>query len=205
MRRTFLSQLFHVTGKDLQIFRVAFAIAAVNVGLTFPSAIYTAIHQAYQDYRYLSILGISLQALEVGIGTILLLTGFGVVAIVSLGAVLSVMAFILKARHSHLRFGTVHRAGKATWPFVKQIFATSVWIYMLRIATYAIFDTDLLVVGAILGTAAVASYQVALGPASGIQSLGEQFNSVSLTAAASLWAERATADLRRLLLEATRA
>jgi len=200
----FLGELFHVSGQDLPIFRISLAIAAISVGLTFPSAIYTAIHQAYQDYRYLSILGIVLQAIDIGVGTIMLLTGLGVIALISLGGLLNVAAFIIKARHSHVKFGTVHRRGKASWHFVRQIFGTSVWIFMLRIATYAIFNTDLLVVGAILGTAAVASYQVALGPAGGIQAIGEQFNFVSLTAAASLWAENARAELRRLLLEATR-
>jgi O-antigen/teichoic acid export membrane protein len=96
------------------------------------------------------------------------------------------------------------RKGKASWPVTRQMFSTSVWVFLMNLATHLIFSTDNFVVGAVLGTAAVASYQVALGPASSLQVAGNQFDVVSLTAAASLRAQEAMDDLRRLLLEATR-
>ena len=84
------------------------------------------------------------------------------------------------------------------------MFSMSVWVFLMNLATHLIFSTDNIVVGAVLGTSAVASFQVALGPSTAIQTAGDQFNMVSLTAAASLRAQSAMDDLRRLLLEATR-
>jgi O-antigen/teichoic acid export membrane protein len=82
--------------------------------------------------------------------------------------------------------------------------ATSVWVLLLNLAGQAIFSTDVVVVGAVLGTVAVAAYQVALGPAMGVKNVSDQFGAVSLTAAASLNAQKSYEELRRLMTEATR-
>src|SRR5208283_3778823 len=165
---------------------------------------YTALHQAYGDYRYMSILGICSQAVQVGVGMALLLAGYGIVAIVAVGSVTGVFTFLIKVRHSRRRFGVTIRRGKSSWTVARRMLSMGVWVFVMNLATHLVFNTDNIVVGAVLGTAAVASYQVALGPASGIQTAGDQFNMVSLTAAASLRAQEASEGLRRLLLEATR-
>jgi O-antigen/teichoic acid export membrane protein len=200
----FVGGVFKVSGNELHIFQVALLIAGIGVGVSFPSAIYTVVHQAYGDYRYVNILTICIQAVQVGVGMVLLLAGFGVVALVSLAAALSIIGYLVKVRHSSRKFGVGARQGKSNWTVARRMFSMSVWVFLLNLAGRLIFDTDNIVVGAVLGTPAVASYQVALGPASSLQTAGDQFNMVSLTAAASLRAQQAVDDLRRLLLEATR-
>ncbi|MGA2527531.1 MAG: oligosaccharide flippase family protein [Acidimicrobiales bacterium] len=200
----FVGGLFKVSGENLHLFQTTLAIAALGIGVSFPSAIYTAVHQAHGDYRYMNVLGILTQALQVGVGMVLLLAGFGIVALVSLTAALNVVGFCAKIRHSRKRFGVKVRQGKFSWAITRQMFSMSVWIFLMNFASHLIFSTDNIVVGAVIGTSAVASFQVALGPASTLQTAGDQFNMVSLTAAASLRAQGAMDDLRRLLLEATR-
>ena len=200
----FVGQMFKVTGHDLHLFRVALAIAALGIGVAFSSSIYTAVLQAYGDYRYLSILGISSQAVGVGLGMWLLIAGFGVVELVLLGTASNLVVFFLKVRHARKQFGVTARRGRHNWTMTRHMFSMSVWIFLLNLASRVSFSTDNFVVGAFLGTGAVASYQVALGPASALQTAGNQFDMVSLTAAASLRAQEAMHDLRRLLLEATR-
>ena len=200
----FLGSIFKVSGENLHLFRITLAIAALGIGISFPSAIYTAVHQAHGDYRYMSILGICNQAVQVSIGMGLLLTGFGIVALVTLGTTLNVIAFLFKLNHSRRRFGVRVREGKSSWAVTRQMFSMSVWIFLMNVSSHLIFSTDNIVVGAVLGTSAVAAFQVALGPSSALQVAGNQFDVVSLTAAASLRAQQAMNDLRRLLLEATR-
>jgi O-antigen/teichoic acid export membrane protein len=152
----------------------------------------------------MSILGICNQAVQVSIGMGLLLAGFGIVALVTLGTTLNVIAFLFKLNHSRRRFGVRVREGKSSWAVTRQMFSMSVWIFLMNVSSHLIFSTDNIVVGAVLGTSAVAAFQVALGPSSALQVAGNQFDVVSLTAAASLRAQQAMNDLRRLLLEATR-
>jgi O-antigen/teichoic acid export membrane protein len=67
-----------------------------------------------------------------------------------------------------------------------------------------IFETDNVVVGSVLGVAAVASYQVALGPSSVIQALAQSANGVTLTTASALHGKAAAADQQRVFCETTR-
>jgi len=200
----FLGVLFHVHGETLHIFRISLAISAACLGITFPSAIYTAINQAFQDYRYVSVLGIVVQSFGVGLSVVALLLGYGIIGVVVTGTVMNIVNFAAKIVHVRRKFGITPRFALRRWPVARQIFSMSVWVFLLNVAAQMIFETDNIVVGAVLGTAAVASYQVALGPASGLQTLGDQFHSVSLTAAASFKAHSAEEDMRRLLIEATR-
>ena len=101
----FVGGLFKVSGENLHLFQITLAIAAVGIGISFPSAIYTAVHQAHGDYRYMNVLGIVTQALQVGVGMFLLVAGFGIVALVSLTAALNVAGFFVKVRHSRRSFG----------------------------------------------------------------------------------------------------
>jgi len=45
----------------------------------------------------------------------LLLAGFGIVALVTLGTTLNVIAFLFKLNHSRRRFGVRVREGKSSW------------------------------------------------------------------------------------------
>ncbi len=200
----FVGGLFHLAGAHLNTFREALLISALGISATFPSSLYTAIHQAYGDYRYLSILGICIQATSVGIGMILLTEGFGVIALVTATALLSVFAYVMKVRHCRVKFGIAVSRGKTNLFLARKMFSISFWIFLLNLEVTAIFNTDNIVAGAVLGTSAVAAYQVALGPASALQTAGDQFNMVSLTAAASLRSASASSELHRLLFEATR-
>lgn len=199
-----LGVIFKVGGHNLDLFQISLAIAATGIGISFPSAIYTAVHQAYGDYRYLSVLGIVGQVIKVGLGIFFLLSGWGIVSLVAVQTAVNLAAFFLKIGHSKTRFGVGLRSGRFSWVVMKQMFSMSSWVFILNLATHVIFSTDNFVAGAVLGTPAVASYQVALGPASSLQTAAGQFDIVSLTAAASLKAQDALGDLRRLYLEATR-
>ena len=69
------SEVFSRSPERISISSIALAIAAGGIGISFPSAIYTTVHQAHGDYRYLSALGICSQALQVGVGMTLFARG----------------------------------------------------------------------------------------------------------------------------------
>ena len=200
----FAGAAFHLTGANKHTFRVALVVATPSIALTLPSALYTAVHQAFQDYRYIAILSVVSQGISVIVGVVLLLLGHGVVALVAIGSIQTVIAFVLKGFHARRKLGLRLELRRIDWQIGRGMLATSVWVLLLNVAAQAIFSTDVIVVGAVLGTVAVAAYQVALGPAMGVKNVSDQFGAVSLTAAASLNAQEAYGEVRRLMTEATR-
>jgi O-antigen/teichoic acid export membrane protein len=78
------------------------------------------------------------------------------------------------------------------------------WVFVINVASKVIFETDAIVVGALMGPAAVAVYQVALSPNVVLRRFGEQFNVVALTGSSTLQAQGEQRVVRRLFLESTR-
>jgi O-antigen/teichoic acid export membrane protein len=200
----FAGSIFHVGGASEHTFRIAFAIAIPSIVLVLPSSLYTAVHQAYQDYRYIAILGMVVQTIDVGVGITLLLLGYGVVPLMILGTSQIALVFACKVIHAHRKFGLRPEVRHLDMKLGRTMMGTSVWVMLLNIASQSIYSSDVIVVGAVLGTADAASYQVALGPALGLKAISDQFSPVSFSAAASLRGQQAHEELRRLLSEATR-
>lgn len=200
----FAAPAFHVPAHERATFQGAFLVATLGMAVALPSGLYTAVHQAHQDYRYLSLTGIVNQAAGVAVGTWLLETGHGVVALVAVGTVQSYLYFIFKVRHARRKLGIHLELGRVDWGLARQMLSMSAWVFMLNVAVQAIFSSDVVVVGAVIGTAAAASYQVALGPATALRRISNQVSAITLTAASSLKAQDARSELQRLLLEGTR-
>ena len=87
---------------------------------------------------------------------------------------------------------------------LREVSSFASWMFVINVAGMIIFDTDTIVVGAILGPAAVTAYQVALSPNAVLQQFGAQISIVTLTAASALRAAGDHLAVRRLFLESTR-
>lgn len=199
-----LADVVGIAAHERGDFVTAFRISAVALALTFPSAVWTAVLQGLQDFGRLNmwIVGQSLAVMGGQIAAVS--AGYGIVALALVGAAGNVVLLLGKrwtARRRGIR-ASLRRRDAAT---LRRIVSVSSWVFLLNVSGRLILDTDVLLIGVVLGTAAVAAYQVALGPATAVRRAADQFNSVSLTAAASLKAQDERARLRHLLSEATRA
>jgi O-antigen/teichoic acid export membrane protein len=115
-----------------------------------------------------------------------------------------VLGFAAKIVYAARAFGIVPDPRRFERGRARALMGVSAWMFIINLANKVIWNTDTVVVGAVLGAIAVAHYAVALGPATAVRTVTDQFNSVTYSAAASLRAQDELAALRRLLLEATR-
>ncbi len=199
-----MAGLFGVPAQEQADFTTAFRISLVALALTFPSAVWTAVLQGLHDFARLNMWVVG-QALAVMLGQMIVVAmGHGIVALAVVGAVGNVALLIGKraAARGHGIRTSPRLCDAAT---LRRIVSVSTWVFLLNVSGRLILDTDAILIGVVLGTAAVAAYQVALGPATAVRRAADQFNSVSLTAAASLNAQDERVRLRVLLTEATRA
>ena len=198
------ADLFSVAPHERDSFVLAFRISCAGLALTFPSAVWTAVLQGLHDFGRLNawVVGQALTVMAAQVVAVSL--GHGIVALSVIGAV-GAVALLLGKRWTARRHGI--RTSPRLWDraTLRRIAGVSSWVFLLNVSGRLILDTDAVLVGAMLGTAAVAAYQVALGPATAVRRAADQFNSVSLTAAASLRAQDERARLQALLVEATRA
>ncbi len=200
----FIGHAFHVAGPRRNDFRWAFLLAVTAMGLTFPSGLYTGINQGFHNYRAQNTI-ISLQALSTAIVSLLVVElGGGIVALATANITCWLGTFVAKATYAARAYSILPRPHQINRRTVRLVMNVSAWVFFISLADKIILETDVVVIGGVLGTVAVAAYAVALGPATAVRRLTDQFNSVTLTTASSLNAQQQQRQLCRLLSEATR-
>lgn len=201
-----IADLFTIAPSAHDRFILAFRISVVGLAVTFPSAVWTAALQGLRDFARLNLILVA-QTLSVMFAEITVVAlGYNIVALAIVNAVGSIVLFLGK-RAMARRHGIRTSPRLCSTATFRRIIRVSFWVFLLNIASRLILSTDAVLVGIMLGTASVAAYQVALSPATAVRTAADQFNSVSLTSAASLNAQARDARerLQLLLVEATRA
>jgi O-antigen/teichoic acid export membrane protein len=199
-----VADLFGIVPHERGEFITAFRISCAALALTFPSAVWTAVLQGLQDFARLNLWIVAQSLAVMATQMVVVELGYGLVALALVGAVGNMVLLLGKrwtARGHGIR--TAPRLCEAAT--LRRIISVSSWVFLLNVSGRLILDTDAVLIGVMLGTSAVAAYQVALGPATAVRRAADQFNSVSLTAAASLKAQDELRRLQQLLIEATRA
>lgn len=201
----FLSSIFHVTGELAQQTTTAYFIVLITMGLTFPSAIFSAVFAGYQEYDIHNGFVIALALLN-ALGTVIVLSlGWGIVGLAIQSLVVSTLVFFAKMLVVRLRY-KVTVGGRLTIDkqLMKNIFNFSKWIFLMNVAVQIVFYTDSVVLGIFSSLAAITFYQVALKPNNFLRNISGQLLTVVMPAGAQLQAQRDSGRVGRLLLEATR-
>lgn len=195
---------FHVLPADRPTLKWCYLLCVVSVSVCFPQAVYTATITAHRNFSVLNQLSIG-QALASAAGVVLVLKlGLGIVSIAGVSAVVNITGFLARIIFVRSRFGVAFSTRQIEISAFKDVASFAGWVFIINMFGMIIFNTDTLVVGAILGPAAVASYQVALSPNQVLQSFAGQMSVVTFTAAAALRAAGDHVGVRRLFLESTR-
>lgn len=199
-----LARAFRLAGPGAPNFQLAFIIVMATVALTFPAGLYTGINQGMGRYLEQNLIVVGQAMLSAISGVTVAASGGGLVGLSIAMAATASAGFFAKvafARRAHGLVPVLHRVDRGV---LRLIVSSSVWMFVINISSKLIWDADNMVIGSLLSAVAVAHYAVALGPATAVRKLTEQFNTVSLTAASSLHAQDRKGDLRRLLTEGTR-
>jgi O-antigen/teichoic acid export membrane protein len=199
-----ISGSFHVPPAQADDFRTCYILAAATIGFTFPQSVFTAVITGHSDFGLQNrfVIGAMLAS---ACGTVWLLqAGKGIVSVSFFALETAIVMFAVKVIVVGRRYGIGFSRRYVDHRILPKVLAFASWVFVINVASKVIFDTDVIVVGALLGPAAVAVYQVALSPNVVLRKFGEQFNVVALTGASTLQAEGQQAAVRRLFLESTR-
>ncbi len=200
----YLGQAFHLRGPLRHDFVVALMIMSGTLGLTFSGGLYTGINQGFGHFRQQNLIVIGQALAGTTVMVVIATIGGGLIPLAIGWMACVLLGFVAKALYASLALGVTPDPRRFERGLAGGLLSISVWMFVINLANKVIWNTDTVVVGSIIGTIAVAHYSVALGPATAVRMLTDQFNSVTLTAAASLKAQDSRRELERLLLEATR-
>lgn len=153
-----------MTAVELDRALIMMLLLVANLAFTFPMSIWGSIIQAYEDFVFQKSLNIIRIILNTAVMICLLHFGYKAVAMVVVQTIFNVLTlvvnFIYCRRklniHIYFRFKHFH------WGFLKEVAIYSFWIFLNAIMDRVYWSTGQFVIGAMVGTAAVAVFAIAI-------------------------------------------
>lgn len=153
-----------MTAVELDRARIMMLLLVANLAFTFPMSIWGSVIQAYEDFVFQKSLNIIRIILNTAVMICLLHFGYKAVAMVVVQTIFNVLTlvvnFIYCRRklniHIYFRFKHFH------WGFLKEVAIYSFWIFLNAIMDRVYWSTGQFVLGAMVGTAAVAVFAIAI-------------------------------------------
>ena len=153
-----------MTAVELGRARIMMLLLVVNLAFTFPMSIWGSIIQAYEDFVFQKSLNIIRIILNTVVMICLLHFGYKAVAMVVVQTIFNVLTLVINFIycrrklniHIYFRFKHFH------WGFLKEVAIYSFWIFLNAIIDRVYWSTGQFVLGAMVGTAAVAVFAIAI-------------------------------------------
>ena len=153
-----------MTAVELGRARIMMLLLVANLAFTFPMSIWGSIIQAYEDFVFQKSLNIIRIILNTVVMICLLHFGYKAVAMVVVQTIFNVLTLVINFIycrrklniHIYFRFKHFH------WGFLKEVAIYSFWIFLNAIIDRVYWSTGQFVLGAMVGTAAVAVFAIAI-------------------------------------------
>ena len=153
-----------MTAVELSRARIMMLLLVANLAFTFPMSIWGSIIQAYEDFVFQKSLNIIRIILNTVVMICLLHFGYKAVAMVVVQTIFNVLTLVINFIycrrklniHIYFRFRHFH------WGFLKEVAIYSFWIFLNAIMDRVYWSTGQFVLGAMVGTAAVAVFAIAI-------------------------------------------
>ena len=166
-----------MSAAELDKARIMMILLVFNLAFTFPMSVFGSIITAYERFVFPRILNIVRILLNTVVMVFLLKMGYKAIAMVIVQTIFNVLTLLFnyiyckKELHIKLYFR------RFQWGFLKEVAIYSFWIFLNVIMDKVYWNTGQFVLGALIGTSAVAVFAIAIQ----LQNLYMQFSSAIST------------------------
>ncbi|MUP39634.1 oligosaccharide flippase family protein [Labilibaculum euxinus] len=151
-----------MTIEELDKARIMMLLMVFNLTVTFPLSIFGSIITAYEDFVYQKVIQIVRIVLNTVIMIALLELGYRAIAMVVLVTIFNIATLLLNYWYCMHKIKIKIYFRKFQWGFLKEVAIYSFFIFLNVIMDRIYWSTGQFVLGAFVGTAAVAVFAVAI-------------------------------------------
>jgi O-antigen/teichoic acid export membrane protein len=195
----------HLAPGDIRRGQLILAMLGLRTAIGFPMTVFGAATTARQRFALNNSMAIVVALANAAITYAVLVTGHGLLTLVACTTGLGVVGYAGYAWTAHRAFPELRiRPSSFSRGLVRDVTTFSVYLFIIDIAIQIGFNLDNVVIGAALGTSAVAVYAVTLRLADYQRQLCNQFNGFLFPIVVRLRAAGSDDELRAMLVEGTR-
>jgi O-antigen/teichoic acid export membrane protein len=172
-----LQRLFNITAEQAGIGRDVLLIISAYVALGFPASVFGGIVNGFQRHYLNGFVSISTTVLVAAVNVAVLLAGYGLVELVATTTVIRALSHIGYAINAYRAYpGLRIRLSHVRVARLREVTGFSAFILLIDLANKLNYSTDAIVIGAFMGTVAIAMWAVAQRLIDAIQMLTGQLN-----------------------------
>ena len=151
-----------MTVEELDKARIMMLFLIFNLAVTFPMSIFGSIITAYERFVFPKVVNIIRVVLSTAIMICLLEMGYKAIAMVVLQTVFNILTLVINYIYCKHKLKIKIFFRKFNWSFLKEVAIYSFWIFLNVIMDKIYWNTGQFVLGAFVGTAAVAVFAIAI-------------------------------------------
>jgi O-antigen/teichoic acid export membrane protein len=191
---------------QLAIAQPVMMILGARIAIALPMSVYGAVATSRQAFARNGLIAIAVTLLQTAATVVVLSRGYGLVALVAATTSIALLSYGLYARTAYvvcptLRISPLRRFRRER---LGELASFGLYVFIINIAVQVGFNLDHLIVGAWLGTSAVAVYAVSFRLADYQRQLCNQFNGLLFPVVVRLSAAGNAESLRATVTESTR-
>lgn len=200
-----LDHLFRLTPDQAETGKWILLIIAVHVCMNFPFSVYGGVISGFQRYDQNNMVAIVSTVAVAIVNYVALRAGYGLVALVAATTAVRIIAYMVYRRNAYKVFPEL-RISPALFcrGRLKEVTGFSVYSSLIDWANKLNYQLDALVIGAFIGSGAVAIWAPAERIISGTQRLTNQLNGVLFPTVVDSDATKQMDRLQKILLQGTR-
>jgi O-antigen/teichoic acid export membrane protein len=185
--------------------QVVLAILGVRIVVGLPMTVFGAATTARQRFALNNTVAIAVAVANAAVTFLVLSAGHGLIPLVASTTAVGLLSYIGYAWTARRAMPELRlRMRSFSRPLVKEVSAFSVYLFLISVAAQVGFNLDNLVIGATLGTSAVAVYAIAFRIADYQRQLCNQFNGLLFPIVVRLEAAARSDVMRAMMIDATR-
>lgn len=151
-----------LTADELEKTHILMLLMIFNLGVTFPLSIFGSIVTAYERFVFQKLIQIGRIILNTLLMIVLLEMGYRAIGMVVLITVFNISSLLLNFWYSKYKIKIKIKFGKFDWKFFRELAGYSFYIFLGAIIDRLYWSSGQLVLGAYVGTAAVAIFAVGI-------------------------------------------
>lgn len=200
-----LGHLFRITPEQAVVGKWILLIIAVHISMNFPFSVFGGVISGFQRYDANNMVAIASSIAVAAVNAAVLLAGYGIVTLVAATTCVRIIAYFIYRQNAYRIFPelqislSLFRRSR-----LSEVTGFSVYSSIIDWANKLNYQLDELVIGAFIGSSAVAVWAPAERIITGTQRLTNQLNGVLFPVIVDSDASQQKARLQQILLQGTR-
>ena len=200
-----LGRFFPVTAAQAQTGQIVLLVISAYVALGFPASVFGGIVNGFQRTYLNGIVAFITAIVVAGVNVAVLLAGYGLAELVAATTAVRILSYLLYALNAYRVFPALRiRPQYFRRERLREVTGFSVFILIIDLANKLNYSTDTIVIGAFMGTSAVAIWAVAQRLIEIVQRITDQLNAVLFPVVVDNSTVQRLDRLQKILVQGTR-